>query len=125
MKFGAFNFPTDYGINIVELAVALPGEWKMRGTHRKRILRDAVSDLLPPSIRRRPKAGFDVPVGEWLKSDLRDLFWDTISGDSALPLDRALLRRWYDDHCAGRVERSKILWAAFTLRWWERRRRWR
>ncbi|MBZ0270251.1 asparagine synthase C-terminal domain-containing protein, partial [bacterium] len=107
---------------VVELAMAMPGEWKMRGTHRKRILRDAVDDLLPPSIRRRPKAGFDVPVGEWLKSDLRDLFWDTIDGDSALPLDRTLLRTWYDEHVSGKAERSKILWAAFTLRWWERRR---
>jgi asparagine synthase (glutamine-hydrolysing) len=107
---------------LVELAMAMPGDWKMHGTHRKRILKDAVGDLLPPSIRRRPKAGFDVPVGEWLKTDLRDLFWDTVNGDTALPLDRDLLRGWYDEHVSGRAERSKILWAAFTLRWWERRR---
>jgi len=108
---------------LVELAVSMPGEWKMRGTRRKRILRDAVADLLPPSIRNRPKAGFDVPVGEWLKSDLRDLFWDTVSGSTSLPLEEAQVRRWYEDHRTGRAERAKALWAVFTLRWWERRQR--
>lgn len=106
---------------IVELAMSMPAAWKMRGSNRKRILRDSVRDWLPPSIQRRPKAGFEVPVSQWLKSELRELFWDTVSGPSALPLDQALVQRWYDEHRSGRVERTKILWAVFTLRWWERR----
>ena len=93
----------------------------MAGTDRKRILKDAVRDLLPKSIRKRPKAGFDVPVAEWIKSDLREMFWDTVSGDSALPLDRSRLESWYEEHRSGRVERAKILWAIFAFRWWERR----
>jgi asparagine synthase (glutamine-hydrolysing) len=104
---------------IVSFAMGMPGDWKMTGTHRKRILKDAVRDLLPPGIQKRPKAGFDVPVGEWLKHDLRDMFWDTVCIDGAVPLDRKLLEKWYGEHCSGRVDRSKILWAVFTLRWWE------
>jgi asparagine synthase (glutamine-hydrolysing) len=106
---------------VVELAMSMPGDWKLRGTARKRILKDAVQDLLPPGIRGRPKAGFDVPIAEWLKTSMRDLFWDTVSTDGTIPLDRAVLERWYDDHCRGRADRSKVLWAAFTLRWWEQR----
>jgi asparagine synthase (glutamine-hydrolysing) len=104
---------------IVSLAMAMPGEWKMLGTQRKRILKDAVRDLLPPSIRNRPKAGFDVPVGEWLKNELREMFWDTVCIDGAVPFDRRLLERWYREHKAGRADRTKILWAVFALRWWE------
>jgi asparagine synthase (glutamine-hydrolysing) len=104
---------------IVSLAMAMPGEWKMLGTQRKRILKDAVRDLLPPGIRNRPKAGFDVPVGEWLKTELRELFWDTVCIDGAVPLDRRLLERWYREHRSGRSDRTKILWAVFALRWWE------
>jgi asparagine synthase (glutamine-hydrolysing) len=106
---------------IVELAMSMPGHWKMRGTHRKRVLKEAVADLLPPEIRNRPKAGFDVPVGEWLKSSMRDLFWDVVSTPGSIPLDRETLEGWYDEHCSGRADRSKILWAAFTLRYWETR----
>ena len=93
----------------------------MEGRARKRILKDAVGDLLPPSVRNRPKAGFDVPVGEWLKGPLRDLFWDTVSGDGGLPLDRRRLETWYDEHRRGRADRTKILWATFALCWWERK----
>jgi asparagine synthase (glutamine-hydrolysing) len=107
---------------VVELALAMPGHWKLRGRERKVVLRRAVDDLLPPSIRRRPKAGFEVPVAEWLKTSMRDLFWDTVSGPGEVPLDLARVERWYDEHCRGRAERAKVLWAVFTLRWWERRR---
>jgi asparagine synthase (glutamine-hydrolysing) len=103
---------------IVELAMSMPGEWKMAGTARKRVLKDAAGDLLPPRIRRRRKAGFDVPVGEWLKSELRELFWDTVSSRGAIVLDRKLLERWYEEHCRGRADRTKVLWAALTLCWW-------
>lgn len=107
---------------VVELAMSFPGHWKMEGAARKRILKDAVDDLLPPSVRRRPKAGFDVPVGEWLKGPLRELFWDTVRGDGAVPLDAGLLESWYEEHRRGRRDRTKILWAVFALRWWERKR---
>jgi asparagine synthase (glutamine-hydrolysing) len=106
---------------VVQLAMSFPGSWKMEGTARKRILKDAVADLLPPSVRNRPKAGFDVPVGEWLKGPLRDVFWDTVSGEGGLPLERARLETWYDEHRRGRADRTKILWAIFALRWWERK----
>ena len=106
---------------VVALAMSMPGSWKMRGTHRKRILKDAVRDLLPPEIRSRPKAGFDVPVGEWLKTSMRDLFWDVVSTPGTVPLDLARVRSWYDEHRAGRADRSKILWALFSLRYWETR----
>jgi len=106
---------------VVELAMAMPGEWKLRGTARKRILKDAARDLLPPGILQRPKAGFDVPVGEWLKSELREMFWDVVSTPGSIPLEKRLLRRWYDEHRRGRADRSKLLWAVFTLRWWEQR----
>jgi asparagine synthase (glutamine-hydrolysing) len=107
---------------IVSLAMSMPGEWKIRGTRRKRILKEAVGDLLPPGIRNRPKAGFDVPVGEWLKSSLKELFWDTVGAEGTVPIDRALLARFYEEHAAGRADRSKILWAVLALKWWEARR---
>ena len=37
------------------------------------------------------------------------------------PRKKGVLERWYAEHRAGRADRSKILWAAFTLRWWETR----
>lgn len=106
---------------IVAFALSLPGSWKMRRLRGKRILRDAAGDLLPASVRRRGKAGFDVPVGEWIKTDLSGMFRDVVERSDGLALDRATLNRLLREHVEGKADRSKILWAVFALRWWESR----
>jgi len=50
---------------VVELAAAIPASIKMRGMREKAVLRDAVRDLLPPSIARRPKRPFTTPIRDW------------------------------------------------------------
>jgi hypothetical protein len=42
-----------------------------------------------------------------------------VFSNGSIPLDRDLLERWFQEHEAARVDRTKILWAVFTLRWWE------
>jgi hypothetical protein len=44
-----------------------------------------------------------------------------VSTPGTVPLDLARVRSWYDEHRAGRADRSKILWALFSLRYWETR----
>jgi len=105
---------------IVRAAFAMPSAWKIRGTRRKIVLKNAVRDLLPPEIQNRPKAGFDVPVGEWIKGPMRELFQDVVHSSGSIPLDRAVIDRWYGEHVSGRADRTKILWAVFTLQWWQR-----
>ncbi len=104
---------------VVRLAMAMPGAWKMHRGARKIVLKAAVRDLLPPSIRHRPKAGFDVPVGEWIKSSMRDLVRDVVFSKGGVPLDRHVLERWFQEHESSKVDRTKVIWAVFTLRWWE------
>jgi asparagine synthase (glutamine-hydrolysing) len=104
---------------IVRLAMSMPGAWKMHHGARKRVLKAAVRELLPPVIRRRPKAGFDVPVGEWIKTSMRDMVRDVVFSSHGTPLDRAILERWFHEHETARVDRTKAIWAVFTLRWWE------
>lgn len=64
---------------LVELAYSLPSAYR-RG---KNLLRHAFADLLPPSIARRPKAGFGVPLAQWFRTDLRDFFIDTVLSTNA------------------------------------------
>ena len=51
----------------------------MRGGSRKIVLRKAFDDILPAFVLGRPKKGFDLPIGSWLKNDLRDIFWDVVT----------------------------------------------
>ncbi len=47
-------------------------------------LRTAFSDVLPDTVRHRPKHGFNVPIDHWLKGRWNDLLQETFSSDSAL-----------------------------------------
>lgn len=55
---------------VAELAVSLPPQLRLRGSVEKWILKQAVRDLLPPSIIERPKSGMLVPVEAWFRGPL-------------------------------------------------------
>ncbi|WP_114781605.1 asparagine synthase (glutamine-hydrolyzing) [Botryobacter ruber] len=56
--------------DLVEYVFGVPDQYKYPSTPKK-LLVDAVSDLLPSEIVNRPKMGFTLPWKEWLRTDLR------------------------------------------------------
>jgi asparagine synthase (glutamine-hydrolysing) len=66
--------------HLVEFAAGLPADRKLTGFSTKRILREAVRDVLPREILERPKMGFPVPFGNWVRREwagvLRDVLLD-------------------------------------------------
>jgi len=63
----------------MEYVAALPADIKLKRLTRKWILKRAVSDFLPREVLHRPKRGFGIPVGDWLRNDLKDLMCDTLT----------------------------------------------
>jgi asparagine synthase (glutamine-hydrolysing) len=57
-------------VEVARYVLGLPGEWKMNGGRPKPLLIDALSDLLPEEIWRRPKMGFTLPFQRWMQSAL-------------------------------------------------------
>ncbi len=109
---------------VVDFAAGLPVEYKLRGTTTKRILRDAFRDALPEPVLRRRKMGFEVPVGEFMRNELRELYGDTVTpaalGD--LGLEPAAAQRLFDEHAARRQDHADALWALLVLCHWARAR---
>lgn len=58
---------------LAELALRLPLGYKLNVRRTKIVLRDAVRDLLPEAVLRRPKWGFFSPISKWLRGALRPL----------------------------------------------------
>jgi len=56
---------------LVEFLFSLPFDYKIGGGVQKRILRDAVSHLLPQEVVTRKKQGFEVPLLKWFKTELK------------------------------------------------------
>jgi asparagine synthase (glutamine-hydrolysing) len=63
---------------LVEFALSVKDEYKYPHTQKK-LLVDALGDLLPDNIVNRPKMGFVLPWKEWLKEDLKDFCEENIA----------------------------------------------
>jgi asparagine synthase (glutamine-hydrolysing) len=68
--FGVLPRSPLFDRSVVELAFALPPQWKLRGPVEKYLLKEAVRDLLPPAIVDRAKCGMLVPVESWFEGPL-------------------------------------------------------
>jgi asparagine synthase (glutamine-hydrolysing) len=64
---------------LMEFATAIPSSLKLYGDVEKFILREAVRGFLPREIFEREKRAFAMPVGRWLREELRDLLFDLTS----------------------------------------------
>lgn len=56
---------------VVEFAWALPLDLKIRGSTTKWLLRQVLYRHVPPELIERPKMGFGIPLGSWLRGPLR------------------------------------------------------
>jgi asparagine synthase (glutamine-hydrolysing) len=108
---------------LVEFAAALPDKWKLSGWTTKRILRESMKGLLPPSILNRPKMGFPVPFGRWTRgpynSVARDVLLDRRSRERGL-IDPDAVDRLLRAHAAGRTDGGDRIWSLFNLELWHR-----
>ena len=113
--------------DLVELAWRLPRRLKIRGRTQKWILRQVLARHLPPALFERPKTGFGVPVGQWLRGPLREwgaalIAADCLEADGIF--DPAVVARTWDAHQAGRGNHEHRLWAILMFQsWWHRNRR--
>lgn len=107
---------------LVEYVSALPAEYKLHDAQAKRVLIDAHRDLLPPAVLTRPKMGFELPIGEFLRHQLRDFFLDTADRATLHAtgcFDPDAVHRLYERHCKHRGEYADLLYAVLVFcHWW-------
>lgn len=67
---------------IVEFAFSLPVSSKINGFLKKKIVQDSFREILPNELYNRPKKGFEVPLLQWFRTDLKDkILNDWLSDD--------------------------------------------
>jgi asparagine synthase (glutamine-hydrolysing) len=106
---------------LVEFCAALPSTYKLRGRTSKWLLRRLMHDRLPPDILTRPKMGFGVPVGEWLRGELRPLLEDTLFAPTAIQrgyFNPLAVRALVDEHLSRRADRTSHIWGLLMLELW-------
>jgi asparagine synthase (glutamine-hydrolysing) len=105
----------------VEWTARLPERYKVRGLRTKWLLKAAFAGKLPAEIAARGKQGFGIPIGPWLRHELRD--WSR-----ARLLENRLLDEWFrpaavrqllDEQDSGRINHGKRLWALLMFELWQ------
>jgi len=106
--------------DLVNFVTGLPIDYKIVGTNGKRILRDAFRDVLPEAILNRSKMGFEVPIGEFLRNELKEMYHDVVTPSALkdLNINPQTADRLYNNHLQRRAERADLLWALLVLCWW-------
>jgi len=106
---------------LVEFALALPAEMKVRNGEGKYLLKKAVEGILPPEVINRPKQGFVAPMSEWLRGEMgekmrRDIRKSTLTERGLLDYD--VIDRLWEAHRSGRGEWAFQLWNIYNVSAW-------
>jgi len=106
---------------VAEVAARIPIEMKISGGKGKQILRRLLATEVPVELFERPKAGFGIPVGEWIKGPLRP--WaEELLDPRRLAIegyfDPAIVQRRWRDHLSGQRNSTPALWAILMFQAW-------
>jgi asparagine synthase (glutamine-hydrolysing) len=107
---------------LAEYCWTLPHHMKIRGTQGKWLLRQVLERHVPKALYDRPKMGFSVPIGSWLRGALKS--W----GDDLLSRDRleaqgllnadVLVNAWDEFQLSNKQDVPKHLWTALMFQAW-------
>jgi asparagine synthase (glutamine-hydrolysing) len=109
---------------VVAFAWRLPPSMKLRGGTGKWLLRQVLYRHVPRALVERPKMGFGVPIGSWLRGPLRDWAEDLLDERrlrSDGVLDPAIIRDAWRTHLSGARNLQHALWSVLMFQEWKRR----
>jgi asparagine synthase (glutamine-hydrolysing) len=106
---------------VAEVAWRLPPHMKIRGNVGKWALRQVLYQHVPRELIERPKAGFAIPMGQWLRGPLRD--WaEELLNEQRLQAEgyfhpQPIRARWAE-HLSGQRDHTPSLWAVLMFQTW-------
>jgi asparagine synthase (glutamine-hydrolysing) len=106
---------------IIEFARTLPVSYRYMPGRKKRILRDILKEYIPEEVFDQPKRGFAVPIGQWIRKELREEFESNLSDDflNQVPnLNVTKFKKMFKDHLDGKGDYSSYVWRVYVLSKW-------
>lgn len=108
---------------IIELALRMPSNYKFKRGHGKIPLKTLLSKFITDDLINRPKSGFAIPIGEWLRGPLKtwaEELLDPSIMDKQEILDVSLIQKIWRLHLHGKRDYTSQLWGVLMFQAWLR-----
>jgi len=109
---------------VIEFAASLPANQKMRGMQTKYLLKKVAAQLVPKEVVYRRKMGFGVPIGRWLRNEMRPFLHEVLLSDRSMKrgiIKPEALRQYVQEHTESKRDHSYKLWTLLMLELWFQR----
>ncbi len=110
---------------VAEFSWQLPLKYKIRGKGSRSITKWALKELLaryiPRELFERPKAGFAMPIGQWLRGPLKSWANDMLTSELLERhgwFDPHIVRKLWLQHQTGRQDHFPLLWSVLMAQSW-------
>ena len=107
--------------DVIKLAMEIPTNMKIQGRTGKWILRQVLYKYVPQEIIDRPKAGFSIPLGNWLRTVLREWAEELLAvnrlNDHGL-LNVEVVHKTWAEHISRKRDHTNKLWAILMFQAW-------
>jgi asparagine synthase (glutamine-hydrolysing) len=106
---------------LLELTARIPSALKVHDGQTKWVMKQAFRGRLPGDTLTRPKQGFEVPVDNWLRGPLREMFEDVALAPNARLhglIDRPVAADLFRAHRRGTGRHGAVLWSVLVLACW-------
>lgn len=106
---------------LVELAMQIPMDLKLKNNISKYVLKEAVRGIIPDEIINRKKQGFSAPIAQWLntalKNELPNVLWQSRIWETGI-FNKKAIEKMIADHQNSKADLSFRIWNLITLCLW-------
>ncbi len=107
--------------DLINLAFNLPLSYKLNNGYSKIILKDILSEYLPNNLINKSKKGFGIPIGQFIRNDLKEWSYDILSKEQCDKhnfFNFEVIKKTLNDHIKNNVNNQYKLWSIIQFNLW-------
>lgn len=108
---------------LIESVLIIPADVRSQGGNLKYLLKKVIGRLMPRELFDRPKGGFALPYGTWLRNELHDLVYDCLSTEQIQErgyFNSSTIVQMVNEHMSGKVNHTYRIWTLLMVELWHR-----
>lgn len=106
---------------LMEFSYSIPDSFLIKRQNKKRILKDTFADMLPKGFFSFSKSGFEMPIGDWFRAELKQDLLFTLTEDNLDKhrlFNKKLIQELINQHLYQGIDHSRKIWSLYCFQKW-------